>query len=401
MVQVAVNGRHYARPEEPTVIVCLDGSDPAYLDAARAAGIAPFMTDVTGEMTDLGATSAMPSFTNPNNVSIVTGVTPAVHGIAGNYFHDRDTGRDVMMNSPEYLRCGTILAAQADAGVRVAVITAKAKLLRLLGHGLPEDADCRAIETGGNEDWLPETPPYMYGPASTVEVFDSGLRLLSRRAPELIYLSTTDYMQHTYAPDAPEALDFYAAIDLRLQQMHQMGARIVVTADHGMNAKSRADGSPAAIWLKDLLAGEGIEGHVILPITDPHVKHHGALGGLAHVYLPEAEVTRFSGLLCGTEGVERVMTRNEAAVTLGLPEDRIGDLVVIADAAHVVGAAPVDHDLAALDGTLRSHGGFAESRVPFLVNRPVAEGCDTRSLRNFDAFDVALNGLVRAPAAVA
>lgn len=243
MTRIEANGRRYEAPAEPTVVVCFDGCDPAYLEAAREEGVAPFLAGTTGEIEDLGATGAMPSFTNPNNVSIVTGVTPDVHGIAGNYFHDRDTGADVMMNSPEFLRCGTILAALQAAGVRVGVVTAKAKLLRLLGHGMTDLQDCQAIETGGAATWLPEVPPGMYGPDSTLEVFDSGLRLLEQRRPQVVYLSTTDYMQHTYAPGAPEALRFYAEVDARLAAIHRHGARLVITADHGMNAKSRPGGS--------------------------------------------------------------------------------------------------------------------------------------------------------------
>lgn len=400
MKNIEANDRIYAYPEEPTIVVCFDGSDPTYLVAARQACIAPFLTGMTGEIEDLGATSVMPSFTNPNNVSIVTGVSPAVHGIAGNYFHDQETARDVMMNSPEFLRCGTILAALSKAGVHVSVVTAKAKLLKLLGHGLPDNVECRAIETGGSDTWLPPTPPSMYGPQSTIEVFDCGIRLLEQRKPEFIYLSTTDYMQHTYAPEAPQSLAFYASIDERLQKLHDMGARLVITADHGMNSKSQTDGSPAVIWLKDMLTHEGIDGHVILPITDPHVKHHGALGGFGHIYLTGNDIDRFTSVLRCTKGIEQVMLKNEAAMKLDLPIDRIGDLIIITDEAHVVGTTPSEHDLTALDSTLRSHGGFAETRVPFLVNRPVASGRETNGLRNFDAFDMALNGLVRIVEAV-
>ncbi|TDE32720.1 alkaline phosphatase family protein [Antarcticimicrobium sediminis] len=381
MDRIEVNGRSYDRPEEPTVVVCFDGCDPRYLDAAKKDNVAPFMTE---ELLGFCATSAMPSFTNPNNVSIVTGARASIHGISGNYFCDIENDREVMMNSPEFLRCGTILAAQAAEGVSVAVITAKEKLMKLLGHGLPSSAVCRAIETGGSETWLPATSPNMYGPDSTLAVFDSGIRLLKERSPELIYLSTTDYMQHTYAPEAPEALAFYASIDERLRMLHGMGARLVVTADHGMNCKSRGNGELAAVWLKGLLEREGVVGHIVLPISDPHVKHHGALGGLGHIYLADDKADQIACVLRGIEGIERVMGKAEAANELALPFDRIGDLVVIADANHVVGTRPTEHDLAALDGALRSHGGFAETRVPFLVNRSVSKEHEISGLWNFD-----------------
>lgn len=130
MSRIEINGRSYARPEEPTIVICFDGSDPAYLVAAKEAGVACFMT---GEMKDLAAVGAMPSFTNPNNVSITTGVAPSVHGIAGNYFYDSENGRDVMMNSPEFLRCGTILAAQAAAGVQVGGCNGKGQTAAVAG----------------------------------------------------------------------------------------------------------------------------------------------------------------------------------------------------------------------------------------------------------------------------
>ncbi|HSE91857.1 MAG TPA: alkaline phosphatase family protein, partial [Methylomirabilota bacterium] len=131
---VSVNGRTYRSPAAPTVVVCIDGSEPDYFDRAIEAGAAPAVARFRREGFATLARSVVPSFTNPNNLSIVTGVPPAVHGIAGNYFYDATTGREVMMNDPRYLRCGTMLAALAQVGARVAVVTAKDKLRRLLGH---------------------------------------------------------------------------------------------------------------------------------------------------------------------------------------------------------------------------------------------------------------------------
>jgi len=68
-------------------------------------------TDERREGASVTALSAMPSFTNPNNISIITGRPPSVHGIAGNYFHDPATGREVMMNDARFLRAGTIMKA--------------------------------------------------------------------------------------------------------------------------------------------------------------------------------------------------------------------------------------------------------------------------------------------------
>ena len=134
MKSVSTNGRTYRWMDRPVVVVCIDGSEPAYMHEAMRAGVAPFLARMHSSGTALEADCVVPSFTNPNNLSIVTGTPPAVHGICGNYFYDRDANAEVMMNDPKYLRCGTLLAAFADAGARVVVVTAKDKLRKLLGH---------------------------------------------------------------------------------------------------------------------------------------------------------------------------------------------------------------------------------------------------------------------------
>src|SRR5580698_9895441 len=134
MRSIEVNGRSYRLPRSPAVVVCVDGCDPDYISQAVAGDHMPWMQRTLANGSAVVADCVVPSFTNPNNLSIVTGVPPAVHGICGNYFFDRERGEEVMMNDPRYLRCGTILAAFSDAGAKVAVITAKDKLRKLLGH---------------------------------------------------------------------------------------------------------------------------------------------------------------------------------------------------------------------------------------------------------------------------
>src|SRR6201989_2875904 len=132
---VSANGREYKFPKAPTVCVCIDGSEPGYIERAIDAGLAPNFARLM-KITNLTALSAMPSFTNPNNLSIITGRPPSVHGIAGNYFYDAANDREVMMNDPQFLRSPTILAGMYEAGFKVAAVTAKDKLRSLLSHGL-------------------------------------------------------------------------------------------------------------------------------------------------------------------------------------------------------------------------------------------------------------------------
>jgi phosphonoacetate hydrolase len=399
---ITVNGRSYRRPQRPLVVVCVDGCEPAYLDDAIAAGVMPFVAGVRASGTYRIADCVMPSFTNPNNLSIVTGVPPSVHGICGNYFYDPDAGVEVMMNDPKYLRAETILAALAATGVRVAVVTAKDKLRRLLGHGLEgicfssEKADEVTVPEHGIADVLGmvgRAVPSVYSAELSEFVFAAGVALMERVRPDVTYLSTTDYVQHKHAPGTPEANAFYRMMDGYLGRLAEGGATIALTADHGMNGKTDAAGAPQIVYLQDLLdewLGAGTA-RVILPITDPYVVHHGALGSFATVYLPRAaSAEQVRTRLAGVAGVEVVLDRAAACARFELPPDRMGDLVVVSRRDVVLGTSASRHDLSGLDAPLRSHGGLSEQRVPFVLNRPTRLP-DTARLRNYDLFDVALN----------
>jgi phosphonoacetate hydrolase len=401
---VTVNGRSYRWPDRPLVVVCVDGCEPDYLTQAISAGRAPFLASLAGRGTCLTADSVVPSFTNPNNLSIVTGAPPSVHGICGNYFWDPDAGAEVMMNDPKYLRAGTLLAAFADAGARVAVVTAKDKLRALLGHGLrgicfsSEKAADVTLAANGIADALGLTGmavPSVYSAALSEFVFASGVALLQRERPDIMYLSTTDYVQHKAAPGTAAANDFTAMLDRYLGQLDALGATVVLTADHGMNAKTDAFGRPNIIFLQDRLDewyGKAAT-RVILPITDPYVVHHGALGSYATVYLGQGP-TRDHAIrhIAALPGVDGVYTREQACAKFELPPDRVGDLVIVSERLTVIGTSRDRHDLSELDAPLRSHGGTSEQRVPLIANRR-APDLPVRRWRNFDAFDLACNHL--------
>jgi phosphonoacetate hydrolase len=351
----------------------------------------------------LVADCVVPSFTNPNNLSIVTGVPPSVHGICGNYLYDSASNTEVMMNDPKWLRAPTLLAALADAGKSIAVITAKDKLRTLLGHKMKgicfssEKADQVSLETNGIEDVLGLVGmplPSVYSADLSEFVFAAGVKIMQKHKPDVMYLSTTDYVQHKHAPGTPGANAFYGMMDGYFGQLDAMGCVIALTADHGMNAKVAMDGKPDVVYLQDwfdTLLGASIA-RVILPITDPYVVHHGALGSFATVYLPATvDLAAASARLAKCRGIEAVLTRAEAAARFELPADRIGDLVVVSERFTVIGTSAARHDLSALEVPLRSHGGISEQRVPLILNRKL-NGLDTgRYFRNFDAFDLALN----------
>jgi phosphonoacetate hydrolase len=399
---LSVNGRSYTWPKQPVVVVCIDGSEPDYTEKAMAASAMPWLSTALTRGSERIADCVIPSFTNPNNLSIVTGVPPSVHGIAGNFFYDRDADAEVMMNDPRYLRCGTILAAFSQAGAKVAVVTAKDKLRKLLGHrmeGICFSAE-KANEASEAENGIAGVLglvglplPSVYSAELSEFVFAAGVKLMATRRPDIMYLSTTDYIQHKHAPGTDEANRFYAMMDQYLRELDSMGAVIALTADHGMNGKTDAQGQPNVIYLQDLLdewLGAG-KSRVILPITDPYVVHHGALGSFATIYL-DAGVDQAAILarIAAIAGMEKVLDRVSGCRAFELPEDREGDLIAVSGRHTAIGTSRARHDLSGLDAPLRSHGGVSEQRVPLIFNRPVHDWPHGR-LRNFDAFEIALN----------
>jgi phosphonoacetate hydrolase len=411
---IELNGVQYRWPSRPVVVVVIDGGDPAYIERGVRDGVIPniarFLETGFGAVAD----GDVPSFTCPNNMSIATGSPQSVHGISGNFFLDRETGEAVVMTGPELLRSRTIMAEFSRRGARVVSITAKDKLRKQLAKDMDlsggsvsfsaECADQRAPEETGLEDALALTrmpKPDIYSPELSLFVLEAGVRLLAERRPDILYLSLTDYVQHKYAPGAPEADRYYRAMDEKFGQLHDLGAVVALTADHGMNDKANPDGSPRVIWLQDVLDARFGKGSstVICPITDRFVAHHGALGGFVRVYchgrLDPDDVTRAAREI---EGVEAVYDRAGAVRRFDLPHDREGDVAVISRADTCIGASRAAHDLSGLAGhRLRTHGGISEARVPFILNYPLRPEYAARAaagpLESHQIFDFAINGV--------
>jgi phosphonoacetate hydrolase len=407
-----VNGRSYTPPPRPIAAICLDGSSDEYLNAAFLRGLMPNLQRLCLSGVRAVARAAMPTFTNVNNSCIVTGVPPSVHGIGGNFFFERATQSEVMMNSASFLRAPTIFPAAAKAGRKVAVVTAKEKLRDIFAHNLigqggiafsSEKASQAAQATHGLDNveaLIGEPTPAIYSGAASIYVLKAGVALLKQKRADFLYLSTTDYIQHKAAPDEQTALEFYAQIDEQIGHLSALGAIIGLTADHGMNAKQNPDGTPKVLYLESLL-NEHFGGNfrVILPITDPYVAHHGALGSFAVIHCDDdAPLDKIRSYLMSLDGVTDVYFKDEAAAKLELPADRLGEMVVCGGRDTTLGRTPKYHDLSALGGGLRSHGGRYEEMVPFILSEPLTAPYQSKlrgDPRNFDIFDFILNGTAR------
>ncbi len=410
MKTVSVNGRDYHWPRAPLVVICCDGSEPDYMEVAMTAGLMPNLKRIIAKGENLRGHSVVPSFTNPNNLSIVTGRPPAVHGICGNYLIDPASGQETMMNDPKWLRAPTIFAAFQKAGARVAVVTAKDKLRLLLGKGLVFDGTAVAFSSekadkATREDNGIENPcalvgmavPDVYSAELSEFVFAAGVKLLASMRPDLMYLSTTDYVQHKYAPGSDGANRFYAMMDRYLGELDAGGATIVIVADHGMKDKHLADGAPDVIYLQDLLDARFGKGKtkVILPITDPYVVHHGALGSFATVYAYGPAISDVMAWIARQAGIDVVLNKADGCARFELPEDRMGDVIVISGGptgSKVIGTSRDKHDLSGLNEPLRSHGGLTEQEIPVISNRKLKDL--PAQLRNFDAFAIGCNNIV-------
>jgi phosphonoacetate hydrolase len=335
-----------------------------------------------------------------------------VHGISGNYYLDRRTGKEIMITDASALRCDTIIGTLSQAGVRVAGVTAKDKLREIIGYRLKDGivfssqkANLATMANAGIENveaFVGRKTPDQYDPDLSYFVLDAGAKLLERRAADLLYLSLSDVIQHTYAPGEPPANAFMAQLDRRIGRLVELGAVVGVTGDHGMNDKSNPDGSPNVLWLEDVLNARFGAGavRVICPITDPFVHHHGALGSFVRVYLRHGQ-SQLAAMMDATRaqpGVELVLTGAEAAQRFETPLEYEGDFTVLATRHAVIGSAAALHDLSGLKGRrLRSHGGLSEQHMPFLTSAPLNAAYRAKAargdIRNFDIYDYLLNGV--------
>lgn len=432
-----VNNRTYTLADAPIVVVCIDGSEPDYHLEAMKAGRMPWLSSVlAGKGRSWPAHCAMPALTNPNNLSIATGHPPAVHGICGNYMYDSERGEEVLMNDKRFLRAPTVFAAANDAGLNVVVVTAKDKLRQLLGAGLVEQgpsldgsgdfvaptrtgvcfsaekADTATAAGNGIDNVLQlvgKPVPDVYSADLSEFTLAAGVAILTSRGADLMYLSLSDYVQHKHAPGTAPANAFYEMVDSYAAQLDELGAIVVLTADHGMSAKTDDTGTAKVLYVEDEVrnilgldpAAKGDEGadgvRVILPITDPYTAHHGALGSFASVYLPAgADRDQVVEQLRRLDGIEAAHSREHAARIYALPADRIGDVILLAEADTALGRFAAWHDLTGLDAPLRSHGALGEVQIPFIINRclPRPDLVDepyglSAYVHNYDAFWVA------------
>ena len=393
---ITCNNRKYKLLDKIIVVGCIDGTSPEYIDNAIKKNLMPNWEKGNRYIVD----SAFPTMTNPNNVSIITGVNPIIHGIEGNTTFKK--GKEKLNKKSKLIKCPTILEMLNKENKHILIITAKSKLYNLLSKGLnPETSLVISVEHLYNDQEIKSQEnlsksykslikfdllnilrkieiPNIYDPQASITCFEIGLEILKNSSnkfhPSIIYLSTTDFVQHKYPPDHEISNKFYKQIDEQIGKYLKLNTIVGMTADHGMNTKNNI------IFLEEKLNEIDVKCFVNRTIKDPYNKHHGALGSFATVYLKRQICKDKNKLL------KIIKYLNSMKGVNARWNNRQNCIFVDGDKETAFGSKKKDHDLTDIT-ELRTHGGTAEMQVPmYLSIKPSKE-----VLYNFDIFHALLN----------
>jgi phosphonoacetate hydrolase len=335
-------------------IICLDGITWEYINNSKT----PFIDSLGKTGTSTICQTMVPTVTNVNNASIITCSFPEKHGITSNWYYDRGTGKEVFMDSNHFLKCNTFLENEAKKGKKVILLTVKDKLRRLLqtkevySYSVEKPTAEIVDKTG--------SVPGIYELAASPWLLRAAYEEISERKWDIVYVSTTDFIPHKYAPKHRLAREYMSRIDEGLEYIHNHGYEMGIVSDHGMNHKS-TNFDPVT-YLKEY----GVNSKIVASIKDEHIIHHMNLGGSAYLYTNLPEKAKM--ILSDCEGVEAIYSREEAAKKYRLMPARIGDLLILADKKYTFGR---NKDTTYRKIDIRSHGSLHEREVPFITSRKI------------------------------
>jgi phosphonoacetate hydrolase len=339
------------------VVVMFDGFGPGYLAESKMPVLGQWKRDGIYKQVK----GVIPSVTNANNASICCGAWPETHGINANSYFDEKSGEELYVESVDLLLAPTLFERAARKGVKSALLSSKAKTITFLSRG----AEIVLTAENPTPEWVQKIGPAqpIYSREINYWLMAAAIDILKNR-PEIgcLYVHTTDYPMHTWAPEAPESKEHLARMDELIGQAMKAApdAAFLATADHGMNAKSLC-------WdLQQVCAGKGAPiRKAVSTGRDRYTKHHRGCSGAVYVHLKNSQdETRVRDILSGVKGVERILTREEAAKEFRLMASRIGNLVVLGDKDTVFGE--LDAERESFPG-LRSHGSMHELDIPLFV----------------------------------
>ncbi|MGI5327723.1 alkaline phosphatase family protein [Actinomadura nitritigenes] len=367
------------------IVAMIDGLDPAY----AAPEVMPNLNRLGALGTAAVVEAVAPTVTNANNAGISCAAWPSEHGITGNYYYDPATGDEDYMEDSELLLRPTLMTRVADAGGKAALLTAKKKTVSLLGTKTTlgfaaEEPPAEFTDRYGR-------PPGIYSAGINHWLWTVAVDLLRTRPDiDLLYVHTTDFPMHAWAPGDQESNEHLTRLDALIGEAVDAApdAALFATADHGMNAKKLVHD------LNQALADRGAPVRRALSAEkDKYVRHHRTFGGTAWVWLrrPQDE-GRVTDAINGLPGIERVLTRSDAAAAFHLHPDRIGDLVVLGDPDTVFGDLEPGRESEDLPAAYRSHGSLHEVQVPLVAHNNESLPYLTPPRNNKDLLTPLLNG---------
>ncbi|MDX2039157.1 MAG: alkaline phosphatase family protein [Isosphaeraceae bacterium] len=358
------------------VVVMADGLGPDYIERSRM----PVLRGLMAKGFAKNVEAVMPTVTNVNNASICCGTWPSEHGITGNSYFDEAKGQAEYMESATSLLKPTLFERAKARGVKSVLLTAKKKTVALLSRGTEYAIAAEAPSAEVVAKYGPA--PNIYSREINYWLWEVAIDILKNQ-PEIgvLYVHMTDFPMHTWPPEAAESKEHCAALDELLGRAVAAApdAAFLITADHTMNTKKRC-------WDLGLACkARGLELRFALSAErDRYIKHHKTYGGTGYVWLRKPEdAPRAIEILRGLEGVDEVLTREEAARRFHLMPERIGELVVLGDRVTVFGDA--DQERVELPSTFRTHGSTHELPVPVIFYNVSGSLPDPASVRvNFD-----------------
>ena len=335
-----------------TVVFCIDGFDPEYLDFCEM----PNIREIAKQGFQKIGRCIMPSVTNVNNVSLTTASYPEVHGICSNYWYIRDKCEGVYTESADYIKAETFFERCSRLNLRSLLVTSKDKLRSLLAEGATN-----TISSEKPPQWVVDgvgPAPEIYSLEVNGWVIDAANFAMTQQHADVVYITTTDYAMHTFHPEHPESQRHISILDRAIGDLVEAhpDVTLLITADHGMSTKTRM------VDLAGALAKYDIRATMVPIIKDRYVVHHANLGGCMFGYLDPSIISEALRVLREVPGVQDAFTREEAAAKFNLLPERIGDVVVTGVKDTVFG----DPSEVELPPTLRSHGSTHEQSIPII-----------------------------------
>lgn len=349
------------------ILISLDGLAAYYFDDAKAE--MPTLRRLAAEgAIAKSMTPVVPTVTWPNHTSIVTGVRPAKHGVVGNNYFDRASGRVItLLSDPEFdkeqiVHAPTIYDVAKRAGMTTAgVIWPASRNAPTLDWTVPDVAtdelflkygtpallaECKAanIDVDHNGAWH-KSNRYNEGDQTDTEIFNL---ILAKHHPDLalLHLVDIDHVEHAKGPQTPEAYAAIKGADGRvasvlktIETAYPAGSvSVIVVSDHGFHP-IRQNIFPNVVLRKAGLVdvkGTRVVGGSVHAVTQ---------GGSCLLYITDdanraAIVDKIKTSFTGVEGVTKVVTEDGfAAYGLSTPKQdpHAPDVVLFAAGGYTFG----------------------------------------------------------------